>query len=357
MNDDEAFGQVAKELASGQKDEALWLKAFASENGDGAKSKAHYIRLRVEQLKGKATSTNSCPPEEGSSEIRSLGISRRAKLLLLLSIVVASLFVAKGYVKSGTRLKVEAPGTQQPKPSEPNVDPIEEMRRAGIYVNGPSISINGEITNATAKQFDYAMKLMPKEDSISVFLNSPGGDLYAAMAIGRTIRKAEQTVAVAVMDDAKCYSACVFILAGGEQRIRRGSIGIHRPYSAAPSSDARQSEQWFAKISADSKTYLREMRVREALYDDMVNISPDNILIFKSTAEMDRYGLIKMDPVVEEQIASVWMRKYGISDRSILMQRKASADRACVGDFQFEGRNYTHQECFDAFMSGQLSLR
>ena len=47
---DEAFAIVAKELATGGTDEALWTKAFALQNGNEAATKAHYIRLRVEQI-------------------------------------------------------------------------------------------------------------------------------------------------------------------------------------------------------------------------------------------------------------------------------------------------------------------
>jgi rubrerythrin len=48
--DDELYSAVVKELESNIRDEALWLKAFALEDGDGAKTKAHYVRLRVEKL-------------------------------------------------------------------------------------------------------------------------------------------------------------------------------------------------------------------------------------------------------------------------------------------------------------------
>lgn len=359
MNDNELFTQVAKELAAGHKDEGLWLKAFASENGDEAKTKAHYVRLRVELLKSLDTPPNSPPNSTASLGSKSSSSGRWIKILFLILVIAIPVVLVKSYVKPSAREQIEAPRTPKPLPAETTFDPFEEMRRAGVTVNTETstITIDGEITSAAAKQFDYAVKLMPSKKVITVSLNSPGGDLYAAMAIGRAIRQVEQSVAVAVWEDAKCYSACVFVLAAGEQRIRRGSIGIHRPYSAVPSSDVRQSEQWFTKISTDSKTYLREMRVREALFDDMVSIAPSEILIFQSTSEMDRYGLIKMDPVVEERISATWMKKYGISDRSVLMQRKANADRACSNNFEFEGRKYTLQECFDAFLSGRLEIQ
>lgn len=49
-SDDALYLAVAKELSSGNRDEALWMKAFALENGDESKTKAHYIRLRVARL-------------------------------------------------------------------------------------------------------------------------------------------------------------------------------------------------------------------------------------------------------------------------------------------------------------------
>lgn len=48
--DDALFAQVAKELVNHKLDDGLWAKAYSLENGDEKKTKAHYIRLRVDQL-------------------------------------------------------------------------------------------------------------------------------------------------------------------------------------------------------------------------------------------------------------------------------------------------------------------
>lgn len=50
-SEEELFGIVGKELSLGRVDTALWTKAFALQDGDERKTKAHYIRLRVEKLK------------------------------------------------------------------------------------------------------------------------------------------------------------------------------------------------------------------------------------------------------------------------------------------------------------------
>jgi hypothetical protein len=49
-SDESLYLQVAKELSANLRNEALWTKAYALENGDEGATKAHYIRLRVEQL-------------------------------------------------------------------------------------------------------------------------------------------------------------------------------------------------------------------------------------------------------------------------------------------------------------------
>lgn len=49
-DDDRFFTQVAKELVNKQIDDGLWAKAFALQDGDEKKTKAQYIKLRVEQL-------------------------------------------------------------------------------------------------------------------------------------------------------------------------------------------------------------------------------------------------------------------------------------------------------------------
>ena len=50
-DDDKFFLIVAKELAIGRKDEALWARAFAENDGDNTKTKASYIRMRVSRLR------------------------------------------------------------------------------------------------------------------------------------------------------------------------------------------------------------------------------------------------------------------------------------------------------------------
>lgn len=54
---------VAKELAINKRDEALWTMAFALEDGNESATKAHYIRLRVAQMKNELGRNNKTSPE------------------------------------------------------------------------------------------------------------------------------------------------------------------------------------------------------------------------------------------------------------------------------------------------------
>jgi hypothetical protein len=167
------------------------------------------------------------------------------------------------------------------------------------------------------------------------------------MNIGHSIRNDGNNV-VTVWDDKVCFSSCVFILAGGEQRDRRGMIGIHRPYLTEPTSDGAALRRWYERLSTDAKTYLREMNVRESLFDDMVSIPPEQIHIFQSAQEMDRYGLLDWDPVAEEQLSAAQMQRFGIANKSLLYERKQQLERECINRVpanQFEA-------CYERVMRG-----
>ena len=52
-----------------------------------------------------------------------------------------------------------------------------------------------------------------------VFLNTGGGDLETAIAIGRQLRKVHaSTLLDGFFGEGKCYSSCVFVLAGAVKR-------------------------------------------------------------------------------------------------------------------------------------------
>src|SRR5699024_8999956 len=86
--------------------------------------------------------------------------------------------------------------------------------------------LQGEIKPGDTFNFDQ----LPKPArTITVLLDSNGGDLRTAIELGRELRQAEARVFVAV--PSSCISACVFTFVGGVERSVFGRLGIHRPYS------------------------------------------------------------------------------------------------------------------------------
>jgi hypothetical protein len=93
-----------------------------------------------------------------------------------------------------------------------------------------SLYIVGKISKSDA---DYIVQHENERGSVWVYLDSPGGEVDAALKIGQIIRKNEWSVTVP--GNSKCFSSCALIYIAGVWRMNVGLIGLHRPYfSSAP---------------------------------------------------------------------------------------------------------------------------
>jgi hypothetical protein len=121
-------------------------------------------------------------------------------------------------------------------------------------------------------------------------INSQGGDVNAAIAIGRMFRK--ERAHLQVNENSVCISACVLILAGAVERPVSGAIGIHRPYLRTTPQQpltANQVKDAYRTMLQDIRLYLREMNVSERLADDMLATEPERVHIL-TKAELKSYG-------------------------------------------------------------------
>jgi hypothetical protein len=210
----------------------------------------------------------------------------------------------------------------------PTCDPT---LRACILV----IQISGEITDDTATGLENAISRVRNmaEASqytftfLSVELSSPGGNVDAAMKIGRILRK--EGPIVDVKSGALCLSACVLILAGGTTRGLDGTIGIHRPYFQVPSGDVSPEaiKTSYQQMLQSIRTYLREMNVIETLADDMLRTNPEHMRVL-SENELTQYGLTDADPVAQEAREIQEAKAFGL-DRKEYMRRKLLIERSC----------------------------
>ena len=218
----------------------------------------------------------------------------------------------------------------------------------------PCWEISGQITKSDLQDLAQAVKIMSATKATPFFrLNSNGGDVDVAIAIGRQLRKYSATAIV--WDLGGCYSSCVFIYAGAVQRLGGSkSIGIHRPYSN--STELRdyqtiQNEQ--RRLAKFAKDYLEEVNVLPSLYDAMVSIPPERIRMLSET-ELENYGLGKIDPTEQELMDAANARILKISKVEFI-RRKSQSRATCSAEYarMTQGDAYDYARCYADVLSGR----
>ena len=158
---------------------------------------------------------------------------------------------------------------------------IDTARKAGLrllvgfdfamgYPAGFAARLTGEITAADAEALSAQLAQASLANMRQMQLDSIGGDLAAAFAIGRLMRKHQFDSLV--LPDGQCDSACVFVLAAGIDKVVKGNVGIHRPYFSAISSEDVQTA--LQEVMADAEAYLTEMNIPTRLVEEMFSTDP-----------------------------------------------------------------------------------
>jgi hypothetical protein len=115
-----------------------------------------------------------------------------------------------------------------------------------------------------------------------VVLNSPGGSVTDALAIGRLIR--EKKFATEVEAGKYCASSCPLVFAGGVERRAgdKAAIGVHQVAAIGPASAAPRDEMDVAqRISARCQRYLGDMGINLQAWVHAMETPHDKLFIFK----------------------------------------------------------------------------
>jgi hypothetical protein len=126
-----------------------------------------------------------------------------------------------------------------------------------------TIVVSGEIRQEDLQHFLAFTRLARGSHSsgfYSVDLDSIGGDVETALDMGWILRG--DKAFVGVRDNAKCFSSCVFVLAGAKSRYVTGAVGIHRPYWLADNATTAiaQKEQ-YERFEKKIKAFLQLVNV------------------------------------------------------------------------------------------------
>lgn len=160
---------------------------------------------------------------------------------------------------------------------------------------------------------------------LNVFLDSAGGDVDAAMKIGRVIRKHEGFTTV--LPNAKCYSSCALLYIAGVWRTNLGIIGLHRPYFSSAPQSREVLERQVPLMLQQLRSYVQEMGVTDIFYQEMVNTEPSEIRVYLA-ADIKK-AVPENDPTYDEIQTSYEARKYGV-DTKEMRSRKADSEKCYV---------------------------
>jgi hypothetical protein len=122
----------------------------------------------------------------------------------------------------------------------------------------------------------------------TVVLNSTGGSVQDAIAMGRLIR--EKKFSTVIENGNYCASSCPLVFAGGIERRagEKAAIGVHQVFSPTDNPAANNMDQ-AQRISADCQKYLVEMGVDPRLWihametprGELYRLKPDELLSLK----------------------------------------------------------------------------
>jgi hypothetical protein len=201
-----------------------------------------------------------------------------------------------------------------------------------------TVRISGTITTGDSARVQM---LLASADKWKIEIDSPGGDVYEAMRLGRLLRAHRGSVEVIgpQRDDfptsGGCASACVLVFAGAVTRRpglwfdRQGNYGhsrllIHRPYFqvAAPAS---AGAEWHT-LASDVRAYLAEMNVPARLADMMMAIPPEEA---RELTLEERAEFFPPDDPAEDE-TSVAENAYMLGITSVEYRRRRQLADRCV---------------------------
>jgi hypothetical protein len=252
--------------------------------------------------------------EMGGADAAPRGTRRALRAMLVLQVALALLLAGADFARNVApagltdTLPFALPGAR-PAGLEAPVAPGDQRRRFAprdlpklpavgdmpsrllFEQDGDTVRLAGSIAPGDGARFSEWLAGQPAPPA-RVTLNSVGGSVDDALAIGRAIRAAG--LATLVPADRLCLSACPYMLAGGVTRsVGAGAaVGVHQHYHGENTYlPAFLAVEDIQRGQADVMTYLAEMGVDPMLLVPALATPPAEIYVLVPD-ELARYGLV-----------------------------------------------------------------
>ncbi len=227
----------------------------------------------------------------------------RGVLAVTIAVLAADLAAGNGWIGTADPMSAPAetvqgsPGPGLPVPSilapllpggdkrlAPLPQPNGAMAKPMTFelVGGGRLMATGTITPGISEAF--AAEVGKRGDYIrTVVLDSPGGSVTDALAMGRLIR--EKKFATEVEAGKYCASSCPLVFAGGVERRAgdKAAIGVHQvaAIGSAGSAGRRDEMDVAQRISARCQRYLGDMGINLQVWVHAMETPHDRLFIFK----------------------------------------------------------------------------
>lgn len=177
-----------------------------------------------------------------------------------------------------------------------NPETLEKPLEIALGTGG-ELHLTGTIDPGAADRF--ASEIAARGEYVqTVVLDSPGGSVVDALAIGSLIH--ESGLATKVAAGSLCASSCPLIFASGKARIASAAsaIGVHQIYASALAGDAQNALRLASTAMSDAQSatadilaHLTETGVDPAMWVHALQTPPDRLYYFKPE-EMLRLKLV-----------------------------------------------------------------
>ena len=170
--------------------------------------------------------------------------------------------------------------TREGLPADPARAPGARLRERMTFelTSDGRLLATGAIAPGSGKAF--AEEIVKRGSYVkTVVLESPGGSVQDALAMGRLIR--DKGFSTEVLAGKYCASSCPLVFAGGVERRagKRAAIGVHQIFSASASSPGDMAAA--QSMSAVCQKYLRDMGVDLGVWVHAMETPKDSLYYFK----------------------------------------------------------------------------
>ena len=149
---------------------------------------------------------------------------------------------------------------------------------SGAFQDTARIYLDGRIDAGAPDRLSKALSGI--NGKVTIWLNSPGGNLFAGMQLGRIIRgqgASTHIINSGTLLPGECYSACALAFLGGVYRFNDNGAryGVHR--ASLPVDRATGGRDLGQDLSAAIESYIGEMGVDPRLLELWAKAAPDEM--------------------------------------------------------------------------------